>query len=97
MDIPSILIGIRSRMDITQERFAQILGMSFVSVDRWERGASTPSPSQIYKILELDVATRDPWKVKALLQSSSNTFASRGAPRHMSQATLFDEIQPNRW
>lgn len=94
MDIPSILIGIRSRMDITQERFAQILGMSFVSVDRWERGASTPSPSQIYKILELDVATRDPWKVKALLQSSSNTFASRGAPRHMSQATLFDEIQP---
>lgn len=94
VDIPLILNGIRSRMELSQERLAQVLGISFVSVNRWERGASSPSPAQIHKILELDEATRDPWKAKMLLQSTPNLFASRGVRHQVTQSSLFDVIQP---
>lgn len=39
---PSDLKRIRQKLGVTQEQFAQILGTSFVSVNRWEGGHSVP-------------------------------------------------------
>jgi len=40
MDIKAI----RGRLNLTQEQFAQKLGISWATVARWERGAGKPSP-----------------------------------------------------
>lgn len=39
---PSDLKRIRQKLGVTQEQLAQILGASFVSVNRWEGGHSVP-------------------------------------------------------
>lgn len=47
------LLAIRSGLGLTQEKLAQILGCSWVSVSRWEKGHSTPLPglADIYRAL----------------------------------------------
>ncbi|HEY9833797.1 MAG TPA: helix-turn-helix transcriptional regulator [Stenomitos sp.] len=35
---------IRKRLGLTQVEFAQVLGVSFQSVNRWERGKTKPLP-----------------------------------------------------
>ena len=42
---PDRIREIRNRLGLTQERFAQRLGVSFVTVSRWERGKSKPIPA----------------------------------------------------
>jgi transcriptional regulator with XRE-family HTH domain len=37
------LIAIRTKLGMSQERMAQLLGVSFVSVNRWEGGHSSPT------------------------------------------------------
>ncbi len=41
---------IRNRLGVSQEAFAQMLGVSFGSVNRWERGACKPSPLALGRI-----------------------------------------------
>ena len=72
------LVEIRKATGLSQERLAQRLGVSFVSVNRWERGATTPSPAQSAKIVALH---------REILEGSTgagappDVFASRGARR----------------
>jgi putative transcriptional regulator len=40
-------------MDLTQERFAAKLGVTFASVNRWENGRAKPSPLALKQIEEL--------------------------------------------
>ena len=35
---------IRKRLGLTQEQFARELGVSFITVNRWENGHAKPSP-----------------------------------------------------
>ena len=42
MDLEEIR-ALRERLQLTQEVFAQILGVSFATVNRWENGKSEPS------------------------------------------------------
>ncbi len=35
--------GIRTRMQLTQEDFAHLIGVTFSTVNRWENGKSTPN------------------------------------------------------
>lgn len=35
--------ALRQRLGLTQEAFASLLGFSFVSVNKWENGASKPT------------------------------------------------------
>lgn len=42
---------LRKRLKLTQEAFATRLGVSFTTVNRWERGHSAPSKSAL-KALE---------------------------------------------
>jgi DNA modification methylase len=51
--INNILQEIRTKANISQVELAKLLGSSLVSVDRWERGASEPSPEQIEKINDI--------------------------------------------
>lgn len=34
---------VRERLQLSQERFASLLGVSFATVNRWERGHSLPT------------------------------------------------------
>ena len=42
----AMLKQIRASAQLSQANLAHILGTSFVSVSRWERGAGDPSPAQ---------------------------------------------------
>src|SRR6516164_4960122 len=52
-EIPDIK-ALRSRLGITQSRLAELMGVSFVTVSRWENGASVPSPSALATILKAE-------------------------------------------
>lgn len=51
---PEALKRVRVRLGLSQERMAAVLGTSFVSVNRWEGGHSTPlkSVTDLYLALE---------------------------------------------
>jgi DNA-binding transcriptional regulator YiaG len=40
---PARIRKLRKRLGLTQEQFAHKLGVTFVSVNRWENGHSTPT------------------------------------------------------
>ena len=44
---------IRLRLGLTQEQFAHLLGVTMITVSRWEREVSNPSPLARGKIEEL--------------------------------------------
>lgn len=47
------LRGLRAGAGMTQEDLAKKLGVSNVSVSRWERGKAMPSPKYLKKMAEL--------------------------------------------
>ena len=42
--------ALRAKLGVTQARFAELMGVSFVTVSRWENGASVPSASALSSI-----------------------------------------------
>jgi putative transcriptional regulator len=48
-----LISELRKRMGLTQEKFAVKLGVTFPTVNRWERGHSKPSPLAMQKIKDL--------------------------------------------
>ena len=44
MEFTDILKDIRKELNITQEQFARDIGVSFSTLNRWERGHRSPSP-----------------------------------------------------
>jgi len=53
------------RLGLSQERFAQLLGVSWQTVRRWEGGLAKPLPIMSLKIQELQMQTRTPRKAPA--------------------------------
>ena len=51
MDFKEIIIQIRAILNISQQELAKILGVSFVTINRWENGKTIPSKKHC-KILE---------------------------------------------
>jgi SNF2 family DNA or RNA helicase len=47
---PDRIKQIRLRFSLTQERLSELLGTSLFSINRWEKGESTPSPNNWEKI-----------------------------------------------
>ena len=43
IDYPATIIRIRAELDISQTELAEILGVSFTSVNRWENGIYQPT------------------------------------------------------
>ena len=52
MNVSKIRI-LRDQNQLTQEKMAQLLGVSVRTVVRWEQGVSTPSPLALVRINEL--------------------------------------------
>ncbi len=85
--IPTALTFIRSQQGLSQEKLAHVLGVSFVSINRWERGVSCPSPAQSAKISQLFSSITSGNSLVSLGEQSP--FASHGA-RRARTLPLFD-------
>ncbi len=57
---PEDIKRVRLRLGWSQERFARELGVSFSTVNRWERGRTSPSPMALKVIKGLDNANPPP-------------------------------------
>lgn len=71
------LTAIRKRLGITQEQMAQLLGVSFVSVNRWEGGHSTPTGPTLDLYLAIDAAFRTghaPEKIRQAAKGERGAF-----------------------
>ena len=52
-DLGRLVRSLRERLDLTQERLASRLGVTFTSVNRWENGRAKPSPLALKQIQDL--------------------------------------------
>ena len=52
-DIGRLVRALRERLELSQERFAAKLGVTFSSVNRWENGRAKPSPLAMKQIEEI--------------------------------------------
>lgn len=50
---PVEIKSIRMRLKLTQQAFAELLSVSFATVNRWERGKTVPQPDRIDRIRDL--------------------------------------------
>lgn len=50
---PEEIKTIRTNLGVTQEKFAQLLGTTVVTVNRWENGKTKPSRMSIKEIKEI--------------------------------------------
>ena len=49
----TVVRGLRTRLDLTQEQYARVLGVTWTTVSRWERGQSTPDARALAKLNRL--------------------------------------------
>lgn len=52
-DVSNLIKELRNKLDLTQEQFAQKVGVTFSTVNNWERGTRTPHPFLFQKLLEM--------------------------------------------
>jgi putative transcriptional regulator len=52
-DIRHLVRELRSRLGLTQEKFAARLGVTFPTINRWENSRATPSPLALQQIEQL--------------------------------------------
>jgi len=52
-DIPRLIKALREHLGLTQEQFAQRVGVTFSSVNRWENGKRTPQPFLARRLVEM--------------------------------------------
>lgn len=52
-DIPALVKELRSRLDLTQEQFAQKVGVTYSTVNHWENGKRVPLPFLVKRLLEM--------------------------------------------
>ena len=53
MEYQNIIKNLRSKLVLSQQEFAELLGVSFTSVNRWENGKHEPTIKVKRKILQL--------------------------------------------
>lgn len=52
-DIPRLIRELRERTGLSQEKFAARLGVTFPTINRWEKGKAKPSPLALKQIEDL--------------------------------------------
>lgn len=52
-DYQKMIVSLRNKLILSQEEFAKLLGVSFASVNKWERGHHEPTIKVKRKIIEL--------------------------------------------
>ena len=53
VDIPLLIKELRKRLGVTQEQFAQKVGVTYGSVNNWENGKRTPQPFLLRRLIEM--------------------------------------------
>lgn len=51
--IPALIKELRERLDLTQEQFAQRVGVTYSTVNHWENGKRVPLPFLVKRLLEM--------------------------------------------
>ena len=51
--VPALAKELRRQLDLTQEQFAQRVGVSDSTVNHWENGKRTPLPFLVKRLLEM--------------------------------------------
>jgi superfamily II DNA or RNA helicase/DNA-binding XRE family transcriptional regulator len=69
---------LRGRLGVTQTQFAQLMGVSFASVNRWENGQSRPSILAWQRIVSAE---------ERGIEALTDSGASRLVPRHAQEDT----------
>jgi transcriptional regulator with XRE-family HTH domain len=52
-DVPKLIKELRGKLDLTQEQFAQKVGVTFSTINNWERGTRTPHPFLFQRLIEM--------------------------------------------
>jgi len=52
-EIAKLVKELRERMKLTQEQFAQKVGVTYSTVNHWENGKRMPQPFLVKRLLEL--------------------------------------------
>lgn len=52
-DISKLIKELRDKMGLTQEQFAQRVGVTFSMINNWEKGNRTPHPFLFHKLLDM--------------------------------------------
>ncbi len=68
-DIAQLVRDLRERLDLTQEQFAQRIGVTYSTVNHWENGKRTPQPFLIERLRELQE------EIEAGLEEPARTMA----------------------
>jgi putative transcriptional regulator len=53
VDIPLPIKELRKQLGLTQEQFAQKVGVTYGSVNNWENGKRTPQPFLVRRLIEM--------------------------------------------
>lgn len=91
METTKQLLALRHKANLSQPKLAELLGASFASVARWERGVGKPSPAQIRRIAELYASQVEGLKPLRKLRSA---FASRGVRKANPGQGVLGEVLP---
>jgi len=52
-NIPKLVKELRERLGLTQEQFAQKVGVTYGSVNHWENGKRRPQPFLVRRLVEM--------------------------------------------
>ena len=63
MEYKDLILLLRKTMLLSQTEFAKKLGVSFATVNRWEKGHHNPTYKQLRKIKELCLKYEIPFEV----------------------------------
>lgn len=55
-DVRALVRRLRERMGLTQEQFAQEVGVTFSTVNQWENGHRRPQPYLLKRLLEMEAS-----------------------------------------
>jgi transcriptional regulator with XRE-family HTH domain len=68
---PKRLVDMRKALDLSQEKMAHLLGVSFVSVNRWEGGHSSPIGATLDIYVAIHAALRAGHKAERIRSAYS--------------------------
>ena len=52
-DVSNLIKELRDKLDLTQEQFAQKVGVTFSTINNWEKGSRNPHPFLFQRLLEM--------------------------------------------
>jgi len=52
-DVPNLVKDLRNKLGLTQEQFAQKVGVTFSTINNWEKGTRTPHPFLFQRLIEI--------------------------------------------